>query len=147
MTLYKILKYIAILIGLIGFVLLARILFEGSDPIKNSASLQKSMLDPFLYLTYITLAATILLVLIFVVKGLFMGNIKETLLSIGSFVVIVIIAYIWANGKAVTLSNGLSISADGAKWVGTGLKTFYILGILALGSMAAAWVKKLTIRK
>lgn len=147
MTLHKILKYLAIVIGVIGFVFLGRIIIEGSEPIVDSASLQKSMVDPFLYMTYIILGLITLMVLIFVVKGLFTGDIKETLLSIGSFVVVFIIAYSWADAEAINLANGTSISAEGAKWVGTGLKAFYILGILALGSMAASWVKKVITRK
>ena len=37
-----------------------------------------------------------------------------------------------------------AVSASGSKWVGTGLYAFYILAILAVGSMVFSGIKKVT---
>lgn len=80
MTLHKILKYVSIVIGVIGLILLGRILAEDGDAIEASADLQSSLLNPFMYVAYLVLLIVIALVAIFVMKGLFKGNIKTRLL-------------------------------------------------------------------
>lgn len=143
MTLHKVLKYLALVIGVIGLILLGRIIAAGDDAIKASADLQASMLDPYMWISYIILAVVIAMVLIFVIAGLFRGNIKNTLIAIGSFVVIVIIAYAASNGTAQELKDGTMLSASGDHWVGAGLITFYILAGIAILAMVFSGIRKL----
>lgn len=143
MTLHKILKYLALVLGVIGMILLGRIIATGDDAIKASADLQGSHLDPYMWIAYLVLAAVVVLVAIFVIVGLFRGNIKNTIIAIGSFLVIVVIAYVLSDGTAKELKDGSMLSASGDHWVGAGLYTFYILAAIAIGAMVFSGIKKL----
>lgn len=144
MTIYKILKYLAAVIGVIGLILLARILWTGNDAIENSASVQASVVDPFMIVAYVVFAVIVLLVLFFVIKGLFTGKIKNTLISVGLFAAVVLLAYLLADGGAMYDRNDVqTVSDSGSKWVSTGLITFYLLAAIAIGAMVISGVKKL----
>lgn len=143
MTIHKILKYLALVIGVIGLILLGRIIMAGDATIEASASEQQSLVSPFLWLAYIVMAVVILLVLFFVVKGLFRGNIKNTLISVGAFLLIVVIAYLITDGTETVLKDGEILSASASHWVGAGLVTFYILAAIAVGAMVLSGIRKL----
>ena len=64
MTLHKVLKYLALVIGVIGLILLGRIIATGDDAIKASADLQGSHLDPYMWIAYLVLAAVVVLALV-----------------------------------------------------------------------------------
>lgn len=143
MNLYKILKYLAIVIGLIGLFFLGRVLVAGDDAIESSAELQGSVLTPFLYLAYIIIAVAIGLVLVFMIKGLFSGNIRNTLIAVGSFVLIVVLAYLFTDGSEMPLKDGSMLSASSSHLVSAGLVTFYIMATIAILAMLISGVKKL----
>ena len=143
MTLHKVLKYLALVIGVIGLILLGRIIATGDDAIKASADLQGSHLDPFMWIAYLVLAVIVVLVAIFVIVGLFRGNIKNTIIAVGSFAVIIIVAYVLSDGEATQLKDGTMLSASGDHWVGAGLITFYILAGIAIAAMIFSGIKKL----
>jgi TRAP-type C4-dicarboxylate transport system permease small subunit len=63
MTIHKILKYLALVIGVIGLILLGRIIMAGDDAIEASASEQASYLEPMMWLAYLVMAVIIVLVL------------------------------------------------------------------------------------
>ena len=144
MTVYKIFKYLAIFIGLLSLYFMVRMLIAGNDPIMESADLQGSIVSPFLYIGYIVLILTILIALIFAIRGLFTGNVKATLISLGSFVAIVLISYLVTSGEAYELDGGTVVSGETMHWVSTGLVIFYILGIFAIGTMLYGGIRKLT---
>lgn len=129
MGLHKVLRIVALLLAVGGIVSLLMVLLNGQG------------LDAQMYIAYITLALVVLLVLIFVLKGLAAGNIKRTLISIGFFLLIVAIAYGMANGVETEMRDGEVLSASGSQWVGTGLNTFYILAVVAIGSMIYSGIK------
>ncbi len=143
MTLHKILKYLALVIGVVGLILWGRVLMAGDDAIESSADLQASVVTPFLYVAYFIFALIVLLVLVYVIKGLFTGDIKKTLLSVGVFILIVVVAYLFSGGTEMTMNDGEVISADTVHWVGAGLITFYILAATAILLMVISGVKKL----
>jgi hypothetical protein len=144
MTLHKILKYVSIVIGVIGLILVGRILAKDGDAIVASADLQNSLLNPIMYLSYLVLLVVLVLVGIFVIKGLFKGDIKTTLIAIGSFLAVIVIAYLITDGSQMTLKNGDILSASSAHWISAGLVTFYILAGIAILAMVISGVKKLT---
>ena len=144
MGLHKILKYVALGLGVIGMILLARVIFAGNDAIKASADVQASVVDPYIFISYVVLAIVLVLVLIYVLKGIFAGNIKKTLMAIGAFLAVFVIAYVLSNGVETPMKDGKILSESGSKLVGTGLRMFYILTIIAIGAMAWTGVKKLT---
>lgn len=143
MTLHKILKYLALVIGVIGLILLGRILLAGDKAIESSAADQTSLLVPFMWVAYIVLAIAIVLVAIFVIQGLFRGNIKNTLIAVGGFALIIIIAYFVTDGTETVLKDGTTLSASGDHWVGAGLVMFYILAVIAILAMVLSGVRKL----
>lgn len=144
MTLHKILKYLALVIGVVGLILWGRVLMTGDDALENSAALQASVITPFLIVAYIVFALIVLLVLFFVIKGLFSGDIKKTLISIGLFIAVIVVAYLLADGTPMYNRNDVqTLDATGSKWVGTGLITFYILACTAILAMVISGVKKL----
>lgn len=143
MTLHKILKYIALVIGVVGLILWGRVLLAGDDAIENSADVQASVVTPFLYVAYIVFAIIVLLVLFYVIKGLFSGNIKRTLISIGAFILVVVIAYLFTDGTETQLSDGTMLSANANHWVSAGLVTFYMLAGIAILLMAGSGIRKL----
>lgn len=144
MTIYKVLKYLALAIGVIGLILLGRVLFAGDDEIANSGSVQNSVLDPMLWLTYIVFAIVVALVLFYVIKGLFQGDVKKSLTMVGLFAAVVVISYLLAGGGAVYDRNGTELISDsGSKWVDTGLIVFYLLGAVAILAMGISGARKL----
>ena len=60
MTLHKILKYVSIVLGVVGLILLGRILAEDGDAIEASADLQNSLLTPIMYLSYLVLLVVLM---------------------------------------------------------------------------------------
>ncbi len=134
MGLHKVLRIVVLILAIVGIVALAMELFSG-----NGLNLQ-------LYVAYITLALTLFIVLVYVLKETFSGNLKKTLMSLGAFILVIIIAYVLANGTETEMRDGEMLSASGSKWVGTGLITFYILAILAIGSMIYSGIKKASMR-
>ena len=134
MGLHKILKIVALLLSVAGIVSLVMVLLNGGG------------LDAQLYIAYITLALTLFIVLVYVLKETFSGNLKKTLMSVGAFLLVVIIAYVMAEGVETEMRDGEILSASGSKWVGTGLNTFYILAVVAIGSMIYSGIKKATTR-
>ncbi|GEQ85169.1 hypothetical protein ULMS_06770 [Patiriisocius marinistellae] len=143
MALHKILKIVALVLSVAGIVLWGMIVAKGDEAIIESGG---EGLDAILYVAYITFAIVLVAVLIFVIKGLFEGNIKKTLVSLGAFVLIFVIAYVLAGGVESVNRDGEIITAQTSKWIGTGLYAFYIMAILAIIAMVFSGVKKLTTR-
>lgn len=136
MALHKIFKIIGIVLGLLGVVFMAMLL-TGNE----------SAMDWLIFTGYIVLAVVVLMVLVFVLKGIFSGDIKKTLLSVGVFLVIIVLSYVLADSTPMPLPDeGGMLSESGSKWVGTGLYTFYILAIVAILLMVFSGFKKITNR-
>jgi hypothetical protein len=147
MGLHKIIKIIAWLFGIAGIASLVLILMEGNDAIKAAAKMgDTGSINPMYTVAVVILILVLAVVLIFVLKGIFTGDIKKTLISVGAFLAVIIIAYVLASDSIVGLpevGEGEEISASGSKWVGTGLIAFYILAITAIGAMLFHGAKKI----
>ena len=143
MTIHKVLKYLALVIGVIGLILVGRIIIAGDESITASVEDQQSLLDPLMWLSYIVLGLSILIVGVFVIRGLFTGNVKNTLISVGAFLLVIVIAYVVTDGTETVLKDGTTLSASGDHWVGAGLVMFYILAAVAAGAMVLSGIRKL----
>ncbi|MGJ8591785.1 MAG: hypothetical protein ACSHXF_04520 [Aquaticitalea sp.] len=146
---YKILKIIAAILSLAGIVFLVMIIAKGDEAIKSAAaSGDSAIVDPMAYVTYIIFAMTVLFVLFFVLKGLFTdtGSLKNTLIGIGAFAAVLVIAYVASSGSdaANYMYNGAPATTTESHMAGAGLVAFYILIIAAAASMIWAGVKKMT---
>jgi hypothetical protein len=136
MNTHKILKIIAFALAIIGSIF-ALMIMTGSD----------AMIDYILYVTYAVLGIVLALVIIFVIKGLFTGEIKKTLITVGAFLAVILITYSISSGTDLDLQpfndKGLGITEADSKNVGAGLYAFYFLAVIAIGSMLLGGVKKL----
>jgi hypothetical protein len=131
-------RIVALVLSVVGIIFLAMIINAGDETVKATGE----GVDGFMYIAYITFALVLLFVLVFVLKGLATGNIKKTIMSIGIFLVIVAIAYAMSTGVETPLQDGEMLSEGGSKWVGAGLRTFYILVVVAIGSMIYGGLRK-----
>ncbi len=138
MGLHKILKIAGLVLSLVGVYFLAMIIMKGDDAIIESGT----GIDGFLYTAYVIFALVVVSVIIFGLKGLFSGNIKNTLIILGAFVIVIAISYALADNTPMELKDGEMLSESGSKWVGAGLYTFYLLGIIAIGSMVVSGFKR-----
>lgn len=142
----KIINIIKIVFGVVGAILFARILNTGDDAIEANAALQTSVLAPLMWVAYIILGITVLVVLFFSIKALFTGNVKKTLISLGAFILILVISYGVSSGTETALRDGDVLSAAGSRLVSTGLTAFYILAALAVLAMFLSSVRKILTR-
>ena len=85
MGLHKIIKIVGLILSFIGVAILGMIIMKGDDVIKETGS----GVDGFLYTAYVIFALVLISVVVFGLKGLMSGNIKNTLITIGSFILIV----------------------------------------------------------
>ena len=140
MGLHKILKIVAFALAIIGAIF-ALMIIAGDE------TTAESMSSNMLYISYIVFGIVLLLVLIFVVKGIFAGDIKKTLMTVGAFLAIVAVSYMISSGSDLDLKpftdKGLNITEATSKQVGTGLYAFYFLAVIAIISMLYGGVKKI----
>jgi len=140
MGLHKILKIVALILSVAGIIFLAMIVAKGDEVVKATGE----GVDGYLFIAYITFAIVLFFVIVFVLKGILAGNIKKTLITIGAFLAVIIIAYVLADGTPMALSNGTMMTESATRWAGAGLYAFYILAVLAVCAMALSGIKKIT---
>lgn len=140
MGLHKILKIVVALIGIAALVV-AGMVWANDEAIRGGDS--QGLVDTMMTLTWIVIIIAIVLVLIFVIKGLFTGNTKNTLIAVGAFAVVIAISYFTATGVETPLKDGEVLSANGSKWVSAGITAFFILAAIAIGLMLVSGAKKL----
>lgn len=131
MNLHKVTKIAAIVISILSLVALGGLM-------ATSDSEDNSWISPLIYLSYVILLACVVVVLIYVFKNLFSNkeNLKKTLISIGVFLGVVLVSFIFADGtEVISAKKEIIASESTSKWVSTGLNTFYLLAIAAIGTM------------
>lgn len=140
MILHKLAKVVGLALSIVGAVLLGMMWFKGDE--ETIANFQGGM-NFYMVVAYIVLAIILVAVLFYVVKGLFAGDIKKTLISVGAFLLIVAISYGLSEGVETPMKDGEILTEGESRLVGAGLRTFYILAIVAIGSMLFSGIKKL----
>lgn len=146
MNFQKIVKIVTAALGVLGIVFLFRIIGAGDEEIKMAALMgDYSLVSPLVSIAQLTLLIAVLGTLIFSLLGLFSDakKLKKALISVGFLGVIVLIAYASSTGVETPMKDGEILSASGSRWVGTGIRVFYYLAIIAIGAMALSGVKKL----
>lgn len=141
----KILTIVMGVVGVVSAIFLFMIFSTGDEAIKAGES--SGAVNTFMFIAYAVLATTIAIVLLFVIKGLFTGDIKKTLMTVGVFLAIIIVSYVISSGSDLDLNpfiiKGQDVTEATSKNVGAGLYAFYILGAFAIGSMLYGGAKKL----
>jgi hypothetical protein len=159
---YKILKIVIAVIGLLGVVFLGRIMAAGDTVLQDdyvaeagNSALVDSMFNPFATIIYIVLILILAFVVFFVIKGLLTGggNIKNTLIGVGAFLVILAIGYGVSGGDPlVGVGEGVNkiyayddvyATESESRLVGGGLVAFYILSVMAIGTLVFSGIKKM----
>ena len=146
MKIQNIIKIISAIIGVLAAFFLLRIIGTGDDDIKMAATMGDfGAVSPLVELARIVLVITIAVTLIFTLLGLFSDpeKLKKAAISVGLFLVVIAISYVLSDGVETPLKDGEVLSVSGAKWVGTGIRTFYILAVVAISLMLFSGVTKI----
>ena len=146
MNFQLIVNILSAILGLSGAICLFIVMGSGDETIKMNASQGDfSVVSPLISIAQVTLFLTVAATLIFSLKALFANSekLKKALIFIGVFVFIVGVAYVSSSGVETPLKDGKFLSESGSRWVETGIRTFYILSIFAILSMAFSGVKRL----
>lgn len=146
MKLQTIVKIISAVFGLLGVVFLFRIIGAGDEEIKMAAGTGDfSTVSPLVSLAIAILFITISITLVFSILNLASSSrkLKKALIFIGCFVLVTAIAFAASDGIETPMKDGEVLSASGSRWVGTGLRMFYILATLAILSMLLSGAKKI----
>jgi hypothetical protein len=144
--LHKIIKIVAAVISLLGIISLVRIISAGDDAIDAAALAgDTAIVEPMAWAAYIMLGLVLVFVIFFVVKNLVTNTsgFKNTLIGVGAFAAVLIIAYVVSGGDSMTYKLQDGVATDGqSTMVGAGLVAFYLLLFVAAGAMIFAGVKK-----
>jgi hypothetical protein len=140
----KIITLVAAIVGVISIVFLGSIIGAGDEAVKAGEA--SGSVTTFMYIAYAVLAVTLALVVVFTLKNVFSNTsgLKNTLIGVGAFVVILVIAYAVSGGDDMVYKyNGLTATEGESTMVGAGLVAFYILIAVAAGSMLVGGAKKM----
>jgi uncharacterized membrane protein len=162
MKISKILSYFILAIGVIGGILLFLMnnnfdglmdkygVTETKDFVKEGGAMDvlkeaTSLVNPLYTLTLIIFIGVIAVTLIAVFSSLAKnpGGLKNTVIGIIAFLIVVGVGFVVADGVEAPLNDGEVLSVSESKWVGAGLYTFYFLAAIAVGLMFFSGIKKL----
>jgi hypothetical protein len=146
MKLQNIIKIISAIFGVLAVVFLFRIIGLGDEEIKMAASMgDYGSVSPLVNLAIAILVITVAVTLVFSLIGLTSDakKLKKALLSAGLFLAVIGISYAMSTGVETPLKDGEVLSANGSRWVGAGLRAFYILAIVAIGAMLMSGAKRI----
>ena len=142
----NIIKSISAIIGLLAALFLIRIILAGDEDIKMAASMgEYGKVTALVELARIVLFLSIAITLIFSLRGLFsdIKKLKKAGISIGFFLLIIIISFFLSEGVETPMKDGEFLSASGSKWVETGIRIFYLLATIAVGLMVYSGLMKI----
>ena len=146
MNLEKLTRIGCIALGILGIIFLAVVFASGDDSIKMAAaSGDYGVISPIIILSQITLFIAVTVTLIFSLRGIAKdkSKMKNALKSAGLFLIVVVIAFVLSSGVETPMRDGEVLSALGSKLVGTGIRVFFILSIIAVGLMVFPGSKKI----
>ena len=146
MNIQTIVKIISAVFGLLGVVFLFRIIGVGDEEIKMAASMgDYGVVSPLVSVAIAILFVTVAVTIVFSLINLASSpqKLKKSLLFIVCFIVVIGLAFTISSGVETPLKDGEILSANGSRWVEAGIRMFYILAALAIGSMMFFGGKKL----
>lgn len=144
---YKIVKIILAVLGLIGAILWFQL---PSTDVPATEAIESGSMNFMFIITYLLLAIAVFASLIFSLINLFANpaSLKKTLFVIVGFLVVVGISYALASGTDVNLdemaARGIATTETTVKRIGMGLNMFFILTIIAVGAMIWGGLRKMT---
>lgn len=144
---HKIVKIVLVVLGVIGAVLWFQ-LPARNVPVGEAA--ESGAMNFMFIITYVLLGIALLFSVVFSLINLFSNpaSLKRALMTVVGLIVVVGIAYFLADGSDGTVEamaeRGIETSETVVKRIGTGLWVFFILTIIAVGSMLYGGVKNMT---
>ncbi|WP_179009139.1 hypothetical protein [Winogradskyella forsetii] len=140
---HKIFKIIAAVLSLFGIISLVRIIAAGDEAMETGE--KAGLFEPMAWTAYIILGLVVLFVLVFVLQNLFTNtaSLKSTLIGVGAFAAVLIIAYVVSGGDTMAYKNGDEMATTSeSHLVGAGLIAFYVLLAIAAITMIFSGAKK-----
>ena len=134
MNIKRITNIVSLSIGLLALIFLVLIISTGDEKIEMDAmNGDYGFVSAIIYLAFTVLAIVVLSTLVFSVMNLVSdkSKLKKAGISIGSFLFVIIIAFIFSEGVETPMDDGKVLSATGSRLVETGIKTFYLLTLIA----------------
>ena len=145
MDIQKITKYVVLALGVIGLVLQVIILRKGDDAIEMAGLAGDfSSVSPMIGLALLILVVTVLITLVSSFANLASNaaKLKKAGISVAAFAAVVLLSFLLSEGVETPMKDGEVLYAAGSRWVGAGLRTFYILAVVAIGAMLYSGVKR-----
>ena len=145
MNLQKITNISVVLLAVLALIVLGVIIGQGDEYIEMSAMQGNfGAVSVMINLALFVLLVTVLMTLVFSMKNLFSekSKLKKAGISIGSFLFVFIVAFVLSSGVDTPMQDGKMLSALQSKFVEAGIRTFYLLTLIAGGIMVYFSVSK-----
>lgn len=145
MNLQKITNISVVLLAVLALIVLGVIIAQGDEYIEMSAMQGNfGAVSLMINLALLVLIVTVAMTLVFSVKNLVSekSKMKKAGISIGSFLAVFVLAFVLSSGVETPLPDGGMLSATQSKLVEAGIRTFYLLTIIAGGIMVYFSVSK-----
>ena len=145
MNLQKITNISVVLLAVLALIVLGVIIAQGDEYIEMSAMQGNfGAVSVMINLALFVLLVTVLMTLVFSMKNLFSekSKLKKAGISIGSFLLVFIVAFVLSSGIDTPMQDGKMLSALQSRFVEAGIRTFYLLTLIAGGIMAYFSVSK-----
>jgi hypothetical protein len=103
-----------------------------------------SSVSPMINLAFIILIIAVFITLVssFAALASSPAKLKKAGISVAAFAAVVLLSLLLSEGVETPMKDGEVLSASGSRWVGAGLRTFYILVVVAIGAMLYSGVKR-----
>ncbi|GAB1308775.1 hypothetical protein KH5_14580 [Urechidicola sp. KH5] len=144
---YKIAKILIAVLGLIGIIMLVRVLGTDEEMLKTDLDIQSGIVDPFVSFTIFMLIITAAFAVIFSVINLVKNPaaLKKAVISLAVLGILFAIAYGAASDAEITGANGAYLEGgeqgSTPKMIGALIKYTYILGAAGLAMVIWGSVK------
>ena len=128
-----------------ALIVLGVIIGQGDEYIEMSAMQGNfGAVSVMINLALFVLLVTVLMTLVFSMKNLFSekSKLKKAGISIGSFLFVFIVAFVLSSGIETPMQDGKMLSALQSRFVEAGIRTFYLLTLIAGGIMVYFSVSK-----
>ena len=145
MNLQKITNISVVLLAVLALIVLGVIIGQGDEYIEMSAMQGNfGAVSVMINLALFVLLVTVLMTLVFSMKNLFSekSKLKKAGMSIGSFLLVFIVAFVLSSGVDTPMQDGKMLSALQSRFVEAGIRTFYLLTLIAGGIMVYFSVSK-----
>ena len=145
MNFQKIINLSVVVLAVSALVVLGVIIGQGDEYIEMSAMQGNfGAVAVMINLALLVLIVTIAMTLVFSLKNLVSekSKMKKAGISIGSFLLVFMVAFLLSSGVETPMQDGQTLSVMQSRLVESGIRTFYLLTLIAGGIMLYFSVSK-----